>query len=84
MPVCSRRSSSTAEVAGILREAIHDIRHELWWERRSRDLWRDGAEAYTLPGVPDEDHERRYAEQIDLCALLFGVFTSLALKLDAW
>jgi hypothetical protein len=73
-----------AEVAELLREAIHDTRHELWREQRGRDLWRAGDQAYTLSGVRDEDHERRYAEQIALCACLFGAFTSLALKLNAW
>jgi len=73
-----------AEVAELLREAIHDTRHDLWRERRGRDRWRAGDQAYALSGVQDEDHERRYAEQIDLCARLSGAFTSLALKLNAW
>jgi len=72
------------EVAKLLREAIHETRHELWSEQRSRDRWRIGEQECTLPGVAAEDHERCYAEQIDLCARLFGAFTSLALKLNAW
>jgi len=70
-----------AEVRELLREAIHETRHELWRERRGLDRWRAGDQACALAGVPEEDHERCYAEQIDRCARLLEAMTSLALKL---
>lgn len=69
------------DVRRLLREAIHDTRHELWREELERDRWRAGDAGYALAGVPEEEHERRFAEQIDRCARLLDALTSLALKL---
>jgi hypothetical protein len=69
------------DVRELLREAIHETRHELWHERRGLERWHSGDVSAALAGVPEEEHEHRYVEQIDRCAQLLAALTSLALKL---
>ena len=69
------------DVRKLLREAIHETRHELWHERRGRERWRAGDASSGLAGVSDEEHEQRYAEQINRCAQLLAALTTLAVKL---
>ena len=73
-----------AEVAELLREAVHDTRHELWREQHGLERWRAGDEAHRLAGIPPEDHELRYAEQIARCQELLDALMSLAVKLQVW
>jgi hypothetical protein len=73
-----------AEVAELLREAVHDTRHELWREEHGLERWRAGDADHRLAGVPEEEHERCYAEQIDRCQRMLDALMSLAGKIQAW
>lgn len=73
-----------ADVAELLREAVHDTRHELWREEHGLERWRAGDAEYRLAGVPEDEHERCYAEQIDRCQRMLDALTSLSRKLHPW